>query len=362
MFYTMRIFLLATILFSPFLQVEAATGILTCNGLDCNFCDAISMTNIIVEWVIGISLLLAVILLVVAGFRLITSGGDRSAYESSKKLLYNALIGFMLILAAWTIVDTFLKLIATDEAQDAAFGVWNDVECGTMYNQQTGLPVIIQLDDGPGLQDLLDEREFNCGSPGVSREDLELVGCQISQCQGLPCPEWCRVNHGLDAVFRTGNELGDTTNLRYCVYPPPPLPVDPTEPPIIPGGSGPLTGSVSPVPESQMVSLRGIGVVVANWEGINGPGRTDLVHPSVAAAVLWMQQEGLRLYGHQPFQVTAAFTHGVGHSAGSQHYTGLAVDFDAINGTTNAQLTALARAAGFTFVLDEGNHVHGDAR
>jgi hypothetical protein len=128
------------------------------------------------------------------------------------------------------------------------------------------------------------------------------------------------------------------------------------------GGGGGVINRSKVQGTGNMVDLSNQGVNVANWYGINGPGRTDRVDAEVARGVVWMQQEGQRRYGVTPFQVTAAYTAGVGHSAGSQHYNGVAVDFEPINGVSNSQVAQLAREAGFTYVLDEGNHIHADVR
>jgi Peptidase M15/Type IV secretion system pilin len=123
--------------------------------------------------------------------------------------------------------------------------------------------------------------------------------------------------------------------------------------------------SVRPVNEASMTSLRGAGVVVADWNGTQGPGRTDLVHPTVAAAVVRMQNLGKAANGGRPpFQITAAYTRNVGHSAGSQHYKGTAVDLQPVNGGSYDQIIQLCRQAGFTFINDErsANHIHCDMR
>jgi len=110
------------------------------------------------------------------------------------------------------------------------------------------------------------------------------------------------------------------------------------------------------------VSLRSLGVNVAAWRGVDGPGRTDRLQIDAANAVVSMQAQGIiDNNGSLPFQVTAAYANG-GHSRNSQHYNGIAVDLQAINGFTNSQIVTLARQAGFTFVLDEGSHVHADMR
>jgi hypothetical protein len=123
--------------------------------------------------------------------------------------------------------------------------------------------------------------------------------------------------------------------------------------------------SVTPVDVSGMTSLNSLGVsVVNNYKGISGPGRTDKVHPTVAQAVLNMQNAGKAANGGKvPFQVTAAYTNGVGHSAGSQHYQGTAVDLQPANGGTYDQIIKLCEQAGFNFINDErkaARHIHCD--
>jgi hypothetical protein len=120
--------------------------------------------------------------------------------------------------------------------------------------------------------------------------------------------------------------------------------------------------TATPVAAGQMVSLRSLGVNVANWNGTNGPGRTDKAHPQVANAILRMQNAGKQKFGKLPFQVTAAYTENVGHSSNSKHYQGIAVDIQPINGITKDQVADLARQAGFSYVLVEAKHVHVDMR
>jgi hypothetical protein len=128
-----------------------------------------------------------------------------------------------------------------------------------------------------------------------------------------------------------------------------------------------VTGGYSAIPVNRtgMTSLVAAGVNVATkYHGINGPGRTDLAHPMVTDSVSWMQDQGKARFGKIPFQVTAAYTEGVGHSAGSQHYKGLAVDLQPINGVTFDQIIRLCTDAKFSYIKDErkNNHIHCDMR
>lgn len=134
--------MLLRLLFSTFIFLTftiptftLAEQLVPCEGLDCNFCHIVQIVNNIVQWVMMVSTLIVVLVLAVAGWRLITSGGDASAYEGAKKLFYNAVIGVVILLAAWTMIDTMVKILMKEEYQPIAFGPWNSLECGGMTNQ-----------------------------------------------------------------------------------------------------------------------------------------------------------------------------------------------------------------------------------
>lgn len=57
----------------------------------------------IINWVLGILALIAVILILIGGFRWMTAGGNEEKVESAKKTLYAAIIGLVIILAGWGI-------------------------------------------------------------------------------------------------------------------------------------------------------------------------------------------------------------------------------------------------------------------
>jgi len=69
----------------------------------------------IINFVSGFLGIIAVVLVLVAGFMWMTSGGEDKKAEEAKKLLFNAVIGLILILATWSIayfvVDQLGKLI-----------------------------------------------------------------------------------------------------------------------------------------------------------------------------------------------------------------------------------------------------------
>lgn len=126
-------FLLATfiMLLVPLSSVDAqAGGFVTCDGPTCSACDLVSMINRIIVWLFGFVFVVFAVLMVVAGFGLVTSGGNQSALDAAKSKFQNALIGIIIMLAAWLIVDTLMRaILAGGTGNVMGFGPWSQVQC-----------------------------------------------------------------------------------------------------------------------------------------------------------------------------------------------------------------------------------------
>ncbi len=57
----------------------------------------------LINWVLGILALVAVILVLIGGFRWMTAAGNEEKVEGAKKLLIAAVIGLVIVMAAWGI-------------------------------------------------------------------------------------------------------------------------------------------------------------------------------------------------------------------------------------------------------------------
>lgn len=57
----------------------------------------------LINWVLGILALIAVIFILMGGFRWMTAGGNEESVETAKKILISAIIGLVIIMAAWGI-------------------------------------------------------------------------------------------------------------------------------------------------------------------------------------------------------------------------------------------------------------------
>ncbi len=101
-------------------------GMETCNNLKrgCNFCDAVKVTNNIINFLVEIAIPIGVGMMVYGGIRMMTNFGKEQNITAGKSIMTNAVIGITIALAAWAIINTILHLISggTDWP-------WNKIEC-----------------------------------------------------------------------------------------------------------------------------------------------------------------------------------------------------------------------------------------
>lgn len=110
----------------------AQGGFVNCEGNSCSACNLVDMTNQIIKWLLGMIFLIFAALMTVAGFGLVTSGGNPSALSAAKAKFTNALVGIVIVFSAWLIVNTIMvKLVSdgTTAGNITGWGPWSQVEC-----------------------------------------------------------------------------------------------------------------------------------------------------------------------------------------------------------------------------------------
>jgi hypothetical protein len=115
----------------------AGDGLVTCGGVDCTFCTLLSTIYEVIRWLTIISALLAGMVLIYAGFKMVTAGGDTSGYVEAKKLFFNAVIGIMIIFAVVAVIYTIMMTIlnATVDTVDVRTGkMFGGFDCGRQTN------------------------------------------------------------------------------------------------------------------------------------------------------------------------------------------------------------------------------------
>ena len=75
------------------------------NTLGLNTSDLKAAVIRIINWVLGLLGIIAVIMILIGGFQWMTAGGNEEKVEKAKKIISAAIVGLIIILLAWAIVN-----------------------------------------------------------------------------------------------------------------------------------------------------------------------------------------------------------------------------------------------------------------
>jgi|GEM_PF-908689 len=124
-----RIAVLTLLLFVPmFVFGQDTGGLVPCSGPDCEACHVVELVDNILDFLFEIGVIIGTILIVVGGFYLLTSGGDTGKRSKGKSIITNVIIGLIIMLTSWLIVDTVMKTFVSDDVENA-LGPWNEIQC-----------------------------------------------------------------------------------------------------------------------------------------------------------------------------------------------------------------------------------------
>lgn len=124
------VFIVVLFLFSPVLAVAAPWDeqIVPCTGAlgktPCTVCHIATLAQNILTTGIYIAVFLSAILFVWAGGLYLTSAANPSGVTKAKTLFFNVIVGLLLILGAWLIVDTLMRVLVGSKEK---FGPWNSL-------------------------------------------------------------------------------------------------------------------------------------------------------------------------------------------------------------------------------------------
>jgi amino acid transporter len=117
--------LLTGVFLLPFLV--SAAGLVPCQGLGCNYCHLMQLGERIINFMIMISLPIAVVAIVAGGIFMIISGGSEAKFKQGKDIVTAAVIGVILALISWLIIGTIFQIIADPGKFPTP---WNKLQCG----------------------------------------------------------------------------------------------------------------------------------------------------------------------------------------------------------------------------------------
>jgi len=102
----------------------------TCNqagGAPCGFCDGLLVVANVIDFATKMSLIIAAAMFAYGGIRLMVSAGSPDGASSAKTIIRGAVIGLIITLCAWLIVNTLLTFLSPG----GTYSLTNPVQCAT---------------------------------------------------------------------------------------------------------------------------------------------------------------------------------------------------------------------------------------
>lgn len=114
---------------APFLFFVAnADGLVPCSGLDCDWCSLMQLGKNIIDFMMYLIFPLATIAIVWGGILIMTSRESVDQLKRGRSIIFSAVIGILIALLSWTIIDTIIKVVALN-FEASSFGPWNRIIC-----------------------------------------------------------------------------------------------------------------------------------------------------------------------------------------------------------------------------------------
>lgn len=187
-----------------------------CDGVNCQLCHVAKLTQNIINFLMGLSIPLAIGLLAWAGVLFFSFGGSPVMRAKAKLIIWNLGMGFVFIVAAFLGIQTVLKVVLAPQYYQS----WTSIQCVAPESRETSATISKLLSSLPGLNILketagrlssgyqtpgsFDER-FN-GGGSFTDDMLNVYNTQtVSRSGGSLCP--------------TGYDYVEDENEYWCANP-----------------------------------------------------------------------------------------------------------------------------------------------
>jgi hypothetical protein len=115
------------LLFGPLAALAQTDGglsgrLVTCDGPDCNYCSIAGLIQRLINFGVYLAVLAAGAMFAYAGYLYLFNNGEEGMIKKARALFLQVLLGFMIILAAWLLIDIIMKTLLSGD-----FGPWNGI-------------------------------------------------------------------------------------------------------------------------------------------------------------------------------------------------------------------------------------------
>ncbi len=81
-------------------------------GIRCNEGNIGDIFVLVINWALGIAFIIAVIMLIVGGFRYLISAGNEDSAKKGRATIFNALIGIVIIVLSYVVVQIVYRFVS----------------------------------------------------------------------------------------------------------------------------------------------------------------------------------------------------------------------------------------------------------
>ena len=112
----------------------AQAAIVPCAPGKCTWCDLMQLIKNVIDFLMYLVIPLSVIMIVIGGIIIMTAAGSTQRVSQGKEIATAALVGLLIALLSWIIIDTTLKIISTAPQGSGTaiikdYGPWNKIKC-----------------------------------------------------------------------------------------------------------------------------------------------------------------------------------------------------------------------------------------
>lgn len=110
-----------------------AAGLVPCGGGEsesaCTWCNLMQMISNIVNFMLYIIFPIAAAMIVIGGISIMTAAGSPQKITKGKEIITAAIIGLLIALFSYLIIDTIIKIIAVGWNGIQGLEPWNTLKC-----------------------------------------------------------------------------------------------------------------------------------------------------------------------------------------------------------------------------------------
>jgi hypothetical protein len=178
----------------------SGNGIVPCDGPDCDICSLAALGQGIINFAVYFSVIVATLLFVYAGFLYITAQGNPAQVSKATGVFKKVLIGMIIVLASWLIVDLIMTTFASK-----SFGPWNQIVCDGSFSGGSGSNTL-----GSGNPD-----DLSGGGGGLAvspATSVPIGGSSLQSFSVAQAPSSAEVSQDLAQVQQSAIETGTTAS------------------------------------------------------------------------------------------------------------------------------------------------------